>query len=160
LRDHKGKIFEEGLNWGQDGCCTSDTLKSITDDDLDQDEPDWIIEQSRARKRREMLRHREDMEARLAKIRAKEKAQRNRYLKGDQAFKKRKTEIKSEDDDEEQYLLDDYESDDDKGSRGISTTNTFSQATLELMKKVGMGPVTPEDEDEEVEDEIKVIAID
>jgi hypothetical protein len=60
---------------------------------VDSNEPDWIIEQTKARKRRELLRQREDMEARLEKIRAKEKAQREKYLKGDQTFKKRKTNV-------------------------------------------------------------------
>lgn len=141
LRDHKGKVFEEGLGWVQD----------------DQDEPDWIIEQSRARKRREMLRHREDMEARLAKIRAKEKSQRDKYFKGDQNFKKRKTESKDDDDDDDaQYILEDYESGDEKSSNSGGASSVFSAATLELMSKAGMGPMTSRDEDEEVEDETKV----
>ena len=105
-----------------------------------------------------MLRQREDMEARLAKIRAKEKAQREKYLKGDQTFKKRRTNAeKDDDDDEEQFVLEDYDSDREQGSlkKGVAATG-FSAATLELMNKLGMGTSTVNDEEDEVEDEIKV----
>ncbi|KAE9369378.1 DNA repair helicase [Stipitochalara longipes BDJ] len=142
LRDHKGQAFEEGLNWGES----------------DSNEPEWIVDQARARKRREMLRQREDMEARLAKIRAKEKAQREKYLKGDQTFKKRKTNTeKEDDDDEEQFVLDDYDSDREQGTfkKEVAATG-FSTATLELMDKLGMGTSTANEEDDEVEDEIKI----
>lgn len=102
------------------------------------------------------------MEARLAKIRAKEKAQRDKYLKGDQTFKKRRTDANAEDeDDEDQYLLDDYESDDEskvfRGKGGGSSV--FSAATLELMKQAGMGPIESTDEADELVDEIKVSRI-
>jgi chromosome transmission fidelity protein 1 len=104
-----------------------------------------------------MLRQREDMEARLAKIRAKEKAQREQYLKGEQPFKRRKTEAdKKDENDEEQFVLDDYDSDREQSNlkKGADTTG-FSAATLELMGKLGMGTSAP-DEEEEVEDEVKV----
>lgn len=100
------------------------------------------------------------MEARLAKIRAKERSQRDKYLKGDQAFKKRKMESKHDNDDaaaaEEQYILDDYESDNEKSSNNGGASSIFSAATIELMNKVGMGPIASRDEGEEEEDEIKV----
>ena len=105
-----------------------------------------------------MLRQREDMEARLAKIRAKEKAQREKFLKGDQTFKKRKTNAEEEDpDNEEQFVLEDYDSDREQGSlkKGVAATG-FSAATLELMNKLGMGTSTANEEEDEVEDEIKV----
>ncbi len=96
------------------------------------------------------------MQARLANIRAKEKAQREKYLKSDQSFKKRKIDVKKSDgDDEEEYVLDDYESDQENGGVAGGSSG-LSAATLELMRKIGMGPVASEDEDEEVEDEIKV----
>ncbi|KAK0113884.1 ATP-dependent DNA helicase chl1 [Cadophora gregata f. sp. sojae] len=136
LRDHKAKAFEEGLNWSNDS-----------------DEPEWIIEQAKARRRRELLRNREDMEVRLAKIRAKEKAQRDKYLKGDQSFKRRKVETENDDDDEEQFVLDDYDSDREQSG---SSTSGLSAKTLELMSKIGMGPTAMTEEDEDIEDEIKV----
>jgi chromosome transmission fidelity protein 1 len=132
-------------------------LALSTDEASDQDEPEWVIEQAKARKRREMLRQREEMEARLAKIRAKEKAEQDKYLKGGQAFKKRKGESNEYGQDgEEQFILDDYESDQEKGSRSGGSTSVFSAATLELMSKVGIGPTALKDEEEEIEDEIKV----
>ncbi|KAH7382985.1 helicase C-terminal domain-containing protein [Cadophora sp. MPI-SDFR-AT-0126] len=136
LRDHKAKAFEEGLNWSNDS-----------------DEPEWIIEQAKARRRRELLRNREDIEARLAKIRAKEKAQRDKYLKGDQSFKRRKVEAENVEDDEEQFVLDDYDSDREQGK---GSTGGLSAKTLELMSKIGMGPAAMTEEDDEVEDEIKI----
>lgn len=97
------------------------------------------------------------METRLAKIRAKEKAQRERYLKGDQAFKRRKTEAEKGGDDEEQFVLEDYDSDREQSSvqKGVASTG-FSAATLELMNKLGLGFTNTAEEEDEVEDEIKV----
>ena len=93
------------------------------------------------------------MEARLAKIRAKEKAQREKYLKGDQSFKRRKVETEHNHDDEEQFVLDDYDS--DREQNGNSTSG-LSAKTLELMSKIGMGPTAMTEEEDEVEDGIKV----
>ena len=108
-----------------------------------------------------MLRHREDMEARLAKIRAKEKAQREGYLKGDQNYKKRKTaagKMDGGDDDEEQFVLDDYDSDaEQSASRKRGTAGSgLSAATLELMEKLGMSVNGRKEDEVEAEDEMKV----
>ncbi|KAE8448233.1 hypothetical protein EG329_009663 [Mollisiaceae sp. DMI_Dod_QoI] len=158
LRDFKGRAFEEGLNWNQDGKSSSTYKSTAIDNSIDSDEPAWVIEQAKARKRREMLRQREDMEARLARIRTKEKAQRDKYLKGDQGFKRRKVDSeKSNEDDEEQFVLEDYDSDQEQnGSKGGKSDGVFSAATLELMAKIGMGPLTATEEEDEAEDAIKV----
>ncbi|TVY33206.1 ATP-dependent DNA helicase, partial [Lachnellula occidentalis] len=141
LRDHKRKTFEEGLDWGPN----------------ESNSPEWLIEQTRARKRREMLRSREDMEARLAKIRAKEKTQKDRYLKGDHRVKKRKTdaETSGKDGDEEQYVLDDYDSDQEQQSTK-DEGSLYSAKTLELMEQLGMGSSIAKEEEEEVEEETKI----
>lgn len=107
-----------------------------------------------------MLRNREDMEARLAKIRAKEKAQREIYLRGDQKYKKRKTDTakaNGEDVDEEQFILEDYDSDGEQSGprKGGAAGNGLSAATLELMEKLGMNN-GPKEEEVEAEDETKV----
>lgn len=108
-----------------------------------------------------MLRQREEMEARLAKIRAKEKAQRETYLKGDQRYKKRKADTSNterNDDDEEQFVLEDYDSGDEKSGsrkRGAAVSG-LSAATLELMAKVGMSINATEEAEVEAEDEMKV----
>lgn len=104
-----------------------------------------------------MLRQREDMEARLEKIRAKEKAQRDKYLRGDHTTKKRKTETKSaeKNDDEEQFVLDDYDSDQEQ--RGTKDEGSlYSAKTLALMEQLGMNNSTAKEEEEEVEEETKV----
>jgi chromosome transmission fidelity protein 1 len=108
-----------------------------------------------------MLRNREDMEVRLAKIRAKEKAQRERYLKGDQKYKKRKTntaKVNGEDVDEEQFILEEYDSDGEQSGpwKGGSAGIGLSAATLELMEKLGMNNNGPKEEEVEAEDETKV----
>jgi chromosome transmission fidelity protein 1 len=98
------------------------------------------------------------MEARLEKIRAKEKAQKDRYMKGDQNFKKRKTDASGDriDKGEEQFLLDDYDSDAEKtGDKKNRLDGVYSAATLELMEQLGMGK-TPREEEVEAEDETKV----
>ncbi|KAG9233062.1 helicase C-terminal domain-containing protein [Amylocarpus encephaloides] len=141
LRDYRRTTFEGGLDWGEG----------------DSDEPAWVIEQSRAGKRRELLRQREELEARLARIRAKEKAQRTKYLKGDQGFKKRKPNIldSAQEDDEEQFVLEDYESDGEKQA-SKDGESIYSAETLALMDKLGMGPIVPKPEEDEVEDETKI----
>lgn len=134
-------------------------IRPLADIKLDSDEPDWIIEQARARKRREMLRQREDLEARLTKIRAKERAQRQKYLKGDQNYKKRKaegTKATGDGDDDERFVLEDYDSDNEQSSsKNGSAPGGLSTATLELMEKLGMN-LQSKEEDIEIEDETKV----
>jgi chromosome transmission fidelity protein 1 len=101
------------------------------------------------------------MEARLAKIRAKEKVQREKYLRGEPASKRRKTEDKGKTgdvEDEEQFVLDDYESDrEGEGSLAKGDArNGLSAETLALMEKLGMNLGPPKEEEEELEDEVKV----
>ena len=127
---------------------------------LDSDEPAWIVEQAKARKRKELLRNRDDLEARLAKIRAKEKADRERYEKGEQKYKKRRTNADkdaADSDDEEQYVLEDYDS--DKEQKSVKTGDAvFSAETMALMEKLGMATSSLKQEEEEVgEEETKVI---
>jgi len=123
----------------------------------DSDEPEWVIEQARARKRREMLCSREDMENRLAKIRAKEKAERDRYMRGEQHHKKRRIDFgKTNEDNEEQYMLDDYDSDREQtGSKFGGTESGLSAETVALLRQAGIGLQALKEEDEEAEDEIK-----
>lgn len=158
LRDHKRRTFEGGLDWGPN---SKDRISHVARNSLiflDSNEPDWIVAQTKARKRREMLRSREELEERLAKIRAKEKAQKVKYIKGDQSFKKRKTNVEADEkeDDEEQFVLEDYDSDTELNSSRKGGDGTYSAATLELMSKLGMGPNALKVEEEEAEDETKV----
>lgn len=108
----------------------------------------------RARKRRELLRDREEMESRLAKVRAKEKAQHERYLKGESMQKRRKIDLKdTSDGDEDQFILEDYDS--DVGQSGASASG-LSSATLALMEKLGMIGGALREEEAEIEEETKV----
>lgn len=99
------------------------------------------------------------METRLSRIRAKEKAERDRLRRGEQHFKKRKVakEQGLERQHEDQYLLEDYESDkeDLPYSRTIDHSNGLSAATLALMEKIGLRS-TSTTADDELEDETKV----
>jgi chromosome transmission fidelity protein 1 len=107
-----------------------------------------------------MLRRREDLEARLSKIRAKEKAQRQQYLRGGSAQKKRKPDTSQAGDagdDEEQFVLDDYDSADEKSNSKAGGAGGLSAATLELMEKLGMNIGAAKENDDEGEDEIKVM---
>jgi chromosome transmission fidelity protein 1 len=102
------------------------------------------------------------MEARLSKIRAKEKAQRQQYLRGESAPKKRKPESNQkvptdQNETEEQFVLDDYDSDDEKASSMTGGAAGLSAATRELMEKLGMSIAAPKEEEDEGEDEVKVI---
>ncbi|RDW73743.1 hypothetical protein BP5796_07185 [Coleophoma crateriformis] len=139
LRDHKGKAFQQGLDWGEDVS----------------NEPAWIVDQMRARKRRELLRDREEMESRLAEIRAKEKAQHERYLSGASTQKRRKVDAKKDtfNDEEDQFVLEDYDSD---GEQLNTSTSGLSSATLALMEKLGMVGGPPKEEEAEVQEEIKI----
>jgi chromosome transmission fidelity protein 1 len=109
-----------------------------------------------------MLHGREDMEARLSKIRAKEKAQRQQFLRGESASKKRKPDSHQradadQDEADEQFVLADYESDDGNASSKTGGATGLSAATLELIEKLGMNLAAPKEEDEEGEEELKVI---
>ena len=109
-----------------------------------------------------MIRRHEDMEARLSKIRAKEKAQRQQYLRGESVLKRRKPDSNQRsdpDEEEEQFVLDDYESDGDNSNSRSGGAGGLSAATLELMDKLGMNVGAPKEDDEEGNDEIKVIRI-
>jgi chromosome transmission fidelity protein 1 len=102
------------------------------------------------------------VEARLSKIRAKEKAKRQQHLRGESAQKRRKpgpNQSNDPDDDEEQFILDDYESDGENSNSGRGRTSLLSATTLELMEKLGMSTGASKEDDEESDDEIKVIRL-
>lgn len=97
------------------------------------------------------------MEARLTRIRAKEKAQRDKYLKGHLNAKKRKTESESLENnfDEDEFVLDEYDSDQEQhGTKDEGSV--YSAKTLELMEKLGMRSSIAKDDDEDIEEETKV----
>jgi len=115
-----------------------------------------VIEQAKARKRRELLRSREELEARLAKIREKEKRERERYKRGEASRKKRKPDIdeKKTIGTEDEFALDDYESEGESGGKQDDGLG-LSKETLALISQYG-GNINLKEEEVEEDDEIKV----
>lgn len=116
-----------------------------------------MIENALKRKREEMARRWEDREARMEKIRKREKEMEDRAAKVGRGGKRARVDDlgKREVDEEEEFLIRDWngegESDDDPFS-------LLSKETRELLEKVGMGASKGggDGEEEEVEDEIQV----
>lgn len=54
----------------------------------DADEPEWILENAREQRRQYVLRQKADIETRLARIREREKRQRERFENGEPMRKK------------------------------------------------------------------------
>ncbi|KAI2779420.1 DNA repair helicase [Daldinia loculata] len=121
------------------------------------DEPDWIVDQMLKRKRDEILKKWEEREARLRKIRAKEKmieerGSKRRRLEDGNARKGKKT---GNDDDDDEWLLD--EGQDEDASQDNDNPSGFSKETRDLMNKLGLGSLQTQEESEEMgENEIKI----
>lgn len=114
-------------------------------------EPDWVVEQLLKRKREELTRRWEEREERLEKARQKERAQEARRAK-----RRRVEEDGAERgpvDEDAEWLLD-WEDEDAKGSDPLSGLSAETRDTLASM---GLGgPRKKPEEDEELDDEIKV----
>ncbi|KAK7626152.1 helicase C-terminal domain-containing protein [Phyllosticta citricarpa] len=147
LRDHKRIKFEEGLSV----------------DAADDDEPDWMLQHAKEEKRRAALNQRQQLEERIARVRAKERKLKERQLSGEPHRKRQKiptAEADGGNDDEARFLLDDYESEDEQTQKAKSKVGSdlgFSAETVALMKKLGM-PVdrTKVEEETEEPDELKI----
>jgi chromosome transmission fidelity protein 1 len=120
LRDNQRRAFETDLDVSAD------------------DGSDWLVRAENDSRRREILREREELEQRLAKIRHEEARKRGRLAEGREHKKAKQTHGQDDPkDDEEQFMLDDYESDGEvtqsnlKPSDGLSIT---TQALLERLK--------------------------
>ncbi|KAK7757539.1 ATP-dependent DNA helicase chl1 [Diatrype stigma] len=142
LRNHKKAGYETAV---------ADAAKEF------KDEPDWIVNQMLRRKRAELLKKWEEKEARLARIRAKEKmleqrgAKRRRVDDGPQ----RNRTLGSGEDDDDEWLLADRDAAD--GATGDGSTPSYSKETRSLMEKLGMGSLQKQEEDENLDDnEIKI----
>ncbi|KAK6334384.1 ATP-dependent DNA helicase chl1 [Orbilia blumenaviensis] len=149
LRDHKRRKL-------------NDELETEVDDGKT---PAWVLAHARKEKRENALRARREMEARLQKVREKERKEREQYMrrineqqqirmfgKPDGSRKEENPEIL-----EAEFELGDYQSDDNNEDRNDPAFAGLSKETIELMKKVGYGPLrSKEEEEEEVPDEIKI----
>ncbi|KHJ30581.1 putative atp-dependent rna helicase chl1 [Erysiphe necator] len=157
LRDHKKKAFEKSI---------IEHIKGT------EGEPDWIIEQAKAQRCRELFAQREELETKLAQIRLKEKTQRDQYLKRDKTYiisKKRKIDLSPDskfENNENLYVLDDYESDQDQLNSYASDTNKlmnfgsnlYSAETLALLNKLGINKSSnfETENEQDIEDEVKI----
>lgn len=154
LRDFKRREFEGILNDGFENC----------------GEPEWVVELARERRKRELVGRREEMERRLERVRERERSERGRLGgNGDaRGGKRRKIGGDGVGDstgeaggvNEDEFLLDDWDSDGDVGGNGKKKTGDeaiFSKETLALKKSLGLWDKGVEDEEEELDDEMKVL---
>ncbi|KAF3013073.1 ATP-dependent DNA helicase chl1 [Neopestalotiopsis sp. 37M] len=139
LRNHKKDTFETAVKNAADAF---------------QDEPDWIIEQMLKRKREEVVRRWEEREAKLQRVRAKEKILEGRGSKRrrvvDDSSSKAGPAAGSE---EDEWLLDER---DDQESQQPSEASSFSKETRNLMEKLGMSSLKKEDDDDQIDEPIKI----
>ncbi|KAF2195102.1 DNA repair helicase [Zopfia rhizophila CBS 207.26] len=145
LRDHKRRRFEDGF--------AAETA--------DSDEPAWMIEHACRQKKDAAIRRRQDLENRIAKVRAKEKRIKDRYQNGEPQFKRQKmtsNQAGGQDADEAGFILDDYESDEDTSQKSRPATfddSGLSAETQALMEQLGYS-INKKKEEEEVVDEMKI----
>ncbi|KAF2108306.1 TFIIH basal transcription factor complex helicase subunit [Lophiotrema nucula] len=146
LRDHKRRVFEEG------------TATEARDDD----EPAWVVERSRQQRKDAALRRKRDLDARIAKIRAKEKRAKDRYQNGEPHHKRQKV-VDTDDGraDEAEFVLDDYESGDEAACKGRDNGASYNDSnlsaeTLALMQKLGFAVGGAKEDAEEDIDEMKI----
>ncbi|KAF3044996.1 ATP-dependent DNA helicase chl1 [Didymella heteroderae] len=124
LRDNKRRIFEDGFEV----------------DTKNKDDPPWMLEHARKQRKQEAFRRRQELDERLAKIKAQEKRARERTSAVNQVYKRHRVGLDDGDGDEAQFALDDYESDRESASiaRGAKFDNSgLSAETQALMDKLG-----------------------
>ncbi|EFQ88691.1 hypothetical protein PTT_15338 [Pyrenophora teres f. teres 0-1] len=144
LRDHKRRMFEEGFAIDANNC----------------DEPSWIVEHAQKQRKQEALRRKQDLNDRIAKIKAKEKRAKECYQDSALRYKRQKLATDDASDDHEaEYVLDDYES--DEGSHKRAKAGTFDESGLSaetqaLMASLGYSVNVPKDDDGETPDETKI----
>lgn len=117
------------------------------------DEPDWIVEQMLRRKREDLARTWEEREKKLEQIRQKEKALEARSAKR-RRFDDGPSKSKARDiDEDDEWLLD--EADDSAAGDGDAMSG-LSKETKEILTRFGLGSLKPEQEEDKVEDGVKV----
>ncbi|KAJ8118188.1 hypothetical protein OPT61_g794 [Boeremia exigua] len=145
LRDHKRRTLEDGFQV----------------DLTNNDDPSWMLEHARNQRKQEAFRRRQELNERLAKIKAKEKRAKERAQVPTQAYKRHKigSDDANDEDAEAQFALDDYES--DRESEGKATGSRFdssglSAETQALMDKLGYTVSTIKTAETEAPDETKI----
>ncbi|KAK3058279.1 ATP-dependent DNA helicase chl1 [Extremus antarcticus] len=143
LREYKRRQFGESLAAIQ----------------LNEDEPEWMVEHAKNERRKEARQLRADLEVRLEAVRQREKKIRQKKGNEEPLAKRRKVAHDEESEilnDEDQYLLDDYDSDDEVAKQTNGDVG-FSSETTKLMEKLGMlQAVGSEQKNEESCEELKV----
>nr|POE75780.1 atp-dependent dna helicase chl1 [Quercus suber] len=122
LREHKRKTFDE-------------SLAAI---EVDDNEPEWMLEHARAARQQEMQQIRTDLETRLSTIREKEKKTRERQTDGEPVSKRRK--VKDDVDDlidEEQFVLDECHLN-DSATTSRTGMDIDSAKTTKLLEQLGI----------------------
>ncbi|CAI9630949.1 unnamed protein product [Alternaria burnsii] len=144
LRDHKRRTFEEGF----------------TVDAANSEEPSWIIEHAQKQRKQEALRRKQDLDDRIAKIKAKEKRAKERYESGEPKYKRQRIAVAEDGNDgDAQFALDDYESDEESHKRaraGGFDESGLSAETQALMASLGYSTDASKDDDGEAPDETKI----
>ncbi|KAK4614734.1 ATP-dependent DNA helicase chl1 [Fulvia fulva] len=140
LREHKRRTFDE----------------AVATIEMDDDEPDWMMEAHREARSRQIRQMRSDFEARLSAVRERERKLKERQVNDKSAFKRQKQSVDANtiDEDEEQFVLDDYGSDQEGRT---AERSQYSAETTKMMQKMGMLPRPDErsDEDQDI-DELKI----
>ncbi|KAF6829645.1 DNA repair helicase [Colletotrichum plurivorum] len=117
------------------------------------DEPDWIVEQMLRRKREDLARTWEEREKKLEQIRQKEKALEARSAKR-RRFDDGPSKSKARDiDEDDEWLLD--EADDSAAADGDAMSG-LSKETKDILTRFGLGSLKPEQEEDKVEDGVKI----
>lgn len=138
LRNHKSNQFEASIQESAEAY---------------KDEPSWLVEQLLRRKREELVTRWEEREKRLETLRLKEKAQEERARKRRRVEDFVPSRSRVEDEDAE-WLLDDS---DDRDAGPQDALSGLSKETREVLASIGLGGAKkPEEEDDLLEEEIKV----
>ncbi|KAF9695163.1 hypothetical protein EKO04_006762 [Ascochyta lentis] len=145
LRDHKRRNFEDGFE--------VDTANS--------DDPPWMLEHARNQRKQDAVRRRQELNERLAKIKAKEKRAKERSAAGGSAYKRQKVDSDhaSEKDAESQFALEDYDSDAERDSNAKADkfgSSGLSAETQALMDRLGFDVGEKKTEEGDVLDETKI----
>jgi chromosome transmission fidelity protein 1 len=144
LRDHERRTFEAGFAVGGGTG----------------DEPVWMLEHVQKQRKEEALQRRQELDDRLAKVKAKEQRAKERFECGEPRSKRQKLmDAANGHDDEAQFVLDDYESDREslEATRlSMFTASGLSSETQALMDKIGYSDDVSRAADMEVPDETKI----
>lgn len=151
LRDHKARTLSAEL---------------AGDDDIPDDEPEWVRQFAREERKKKLLQTRKDLEERLKRVREKEKREKEAMELGT-SRKRIRVDIEMEGSgrkkrsDEDEFLLEDYESDEEDSGRKGRTPGPYdflSAETREHMRKLGysLSLGDKDKEEDELPDEMKI----